>query len=129
MTLTPNGDAARAAAAEARRTHADVIARDDADGIGQRMAIDAGEAIVAGAADMVDRAIDPRLIWPQIAKALAGPLSAFLMSAGEGDQDRAIDLLPGALASIQELALHRLRQGEAAFSKGVTLGGHPAGRA
>lgn len=129
MTLTPNGDAARAAAAEARRTHAEVIARDDADGIGQRMAIEAGEAIVAGAADMVDRAIDPQLIWPQIAKALAGPLSAFLMSAAEGDQDRAIDLLPGALASIQELALVRLQQGEAAFSKGVTPPQHPAGRA
>lgn len=129
MTLTPNRDAARAAAAEARRTHADVIARDDADGIGQRMAIEAGEAIVGGAADMLDREIDPRLIWPQIAKALAVPLSAFLMSAAEGDKDRAIDLLPGALASIQELALVRLRQGEAAFSKGVTPGGHPAGRA
>lgn len=129
MTLTPNGDAARAAAAEARRTHAEILARDDADGIGQRMAIDAGEAIVGGAADMLDREIDPRLIWPQIAKALAGPLSAFLMSAAEGDEDRAIDLLPGALASIQELALTRLRQGEAAFTKGVTPGGHPAGRA
>lgn len=129
MTLTPNGDAARAAAAEARKSHAEVIARDDAEGIGQRMAIEAGEAIVAGAADMLDREIDPQLIWPQIAKALAGPLSAFLMSAAEGDRDRAIDLLPGALASIQELALVRLRQGEAAFSKGLTPAGHPAGRA
>ncbi|MCX4194494.1 hypothetical protein OMR07_02135 [Methylobacterium organophilum] len=129
MTLTPNRDAAGAAAAEARRIHADVIARDDADGIGQRMAIEAAEAIVGGAADMLDRSINPQLIWPQVAKALAGPLSAFLMSATGGDPDRAIDLLPGALASIQELALARLHQGEAAFSKGEAPGGHPAGRA
>lgn len=129
MTLTPNRDAARAAAAKARETHAELLAREDADGIGQRMAIETSEAIVGGAADMLDREIDLDLIWPQIAKALADPLSAFLMSAAWGDKDRAIDLLPGALASIRELALNRLQQGETAFSKGEAPAGHPAGRA
>lgn len=129
MTLTPNRDAARAAAAKARETHAELLAREDADGIGQRMAIETSEAIVGGAADMLDREIDLNLIWPQIAKALADPLSAFLMSAALGDPDRAIDLLPGALASIRELVLDRLRRGEAAFSKGEAPAGHPAGRA
>lgn len=129
MTLTPNRDAARAAAAKARKIHAHLLAREDADGIGQRMAIETSEAIVGGAADMMDREIDLDLIWPQIAKALADPLSAFLMNAAGGDRDRAIDLLPGAFASIREVALDRLQRGEAAFFKGETPAGHSAGRA
>lgn len=117
MTRTPNREAARTAAAKARESHAAVLARTDAVGIGQRMALEASEAIVGGLADMIDQAIDPELIWPQIAKALADPLTAFLMSTAWGDKDRAIDLLPGALASIQEMALTRLQIGEAAFAK------------
>lgn len=129
MTLTPNRDAVRAAAAEARERHATVIARDDASGIGMRMAIEAAEAIVGGTADMTDREIPVEMIWPQVSMATAHALTAFLMSIAHGDVELAKSFLPGALASIQECALVRLQDGPGAFTQSFAEIQHPAGRA
>lgn len=129
MALTPNRDAVRAAAVEARQRHAADIARDDASGIGLRMAIEAAEAVVGGTADMTDREIPVEVIWPQVSLALAHALTAFLMSIARGDADQATTFLPGALASIQECALVRLERGPEAFAVGAADIQHPAGRA
>ncbi len=129
MSLTPNRDAVRAAAAEARQTHAEAIAREDVEGIGLRMAIEAAEAIVGGTADMTDREIPVEVIWPQVSMAAAHALTAFLMSIARGDADLATSFLPGALASIQECALARLKRGPDGFAQGVAEIRYPAGRA
>lgn len=129
MTLTPNREAVRAAAAEARQKHAADIARDDACGIGVRMAIEAAEAIVGGTADMTDREIPVEVIWPQVSAAFAHALTAFLMSIAHGNSDLATSFLPGALASIQECALVRLERGPEAFTQSAAEIRHPAGRA
>lgn len=129
MSLTPNRDAVRAAATEARQRHAVEIARDDAAGIGLRMAIEASEAIVGGTADMTDREIPVEVIWPQVSMAAAHALTAFLMSIARGDAGLAASFLPGALASIQECALVRLRDGPEAFTQSFAEIQHPAARA
>lgn len=129
MTLTPNRDAVRAAAIEARERHAADIAREDASGISLRMAIEAAEAIVGGTADMTDREIPVDVIWPQVSVALAHALTSFLMSITHGNPEQAADFLPGALASIQECAFVRLKRGPDAFIERVAEIHHPAGRA
>ena len=129
MTLTPNRDAVRDAAAEARERHATDIAREDASGIGLRMAIEAAEAIVGGTADMTDREIPVEVIWPQVSMAVAHGLTAFLMSIARGDAELAASFLPGALVSIQDCALVRLRGGSAAFAQSLAGIHPPAGRA
>ena len=110
MTLTPNRDAIRAAAAERRRIHADELACDDAAGIARRMAIDTNEALILGVADMCDRAIVPGLVWPAVGNAVAGALVSFLMTAADGDAERARILVRAALHSIEELAHEQLRR-------------------
>ncbi|MGX9980330.1 hypothetical protein [Methylobacterium fujisawaense] len=129
MTLTPNRDAVRAAAADARNRHATLIARDDASGIGMRMAIEAAEAIVGGTADMTDREIPVESIYPQVSMAAGHALTAFLMTIAHGDADRAVSFLPGLLASVQECALVRLQDGPEAFTQSFAEIQHPAGRA
>ncbi|MCJ2051662.1 hypothetical protein [Methylobacterium sp. J-070] len=129
MSLTPNRDAVRAAAIEARERHAPDIARDDAAGIGLRMAIEAAEAIVGGTADMTDREIPVEVIWPQVSMAAAHALTAFLMSIARGDTGLATSFLPGLLASIHECALVRLQRGPDAFAQSIAEIQHPVGRA
>ncbi len=129
MSLTPNRDAVRAAATEARERHAAAIAQDDATGIGLRMAIEAAEAIVGGTADMTDREIPVEVIWPQVSMATAHALTAFLISIAQGDAELAKSFLPGALASIRECALVRLKDGPDAFTRSFAEIQHPAGRA
>ncbi|MBE7204820.1 MAG: hypothetical protein INR70_44450 [Parafilimonas terrae] len=129
MTLTPNREAVTAAAAEARQRHAADIARDDAAGIGLRMAIEAAEAIVGGTADMTDREIPVEVIWPQVSMAAAHALTAFLTSIARGDAGLATSFLPGLLASIHECALVRLQGEPEAFTRSVAEIHHPAGRA
>lgn len=129
MTLTPNRDAVRAAATEARDRHAADIARDDAPGIGLRMAIEAAEAILGGTADMTDREIPVEVIIPQVSMAAGHALSAFLMSIAHGDENLAARFLSGLLASVQECALVRLQDGPDAFVQSFAEIQHPAGRA
>ena len=129
MTLTPNRDAVAAAAAEARRLNAADLAVEDAAGIGLRMAIEAAEAVLGGVADMTDREIPLDQVWPQVGRSVAHVLTAFLMTTFRGDADQAAAFLPGALASVHELAAERLAQGRAVFAEGVTPFQHPPGRA
>lgn len=129
MSITPNRDAIDAAAAESRRRHADDLARDDAIGIGRRMGIEGGHAILGGVADLLDRGVAGGLVWPHFGAAVANTVSAFLMTVANGDPERAEALLPGAIASIEELARAHLRRPHEAWSVGTPEPSHPAGRA
>ena len=128
-TPTPNRDALTAAAAEARRIHADAIARDDVEGIRLRMAIEAAEAVLGGAADLLDREVDVEVVWPAVGFALARVLTGFLMTVTRGDAGRSAGFVPGAVGSVQELALARLTLDPGSFVLGTIGGDHPTGGA
>ena len=129
MSLTPNRDAVDASAFEARQRHAGELAREGAPGIGRRMAIETSEAIHGGMADMLDRHIALDAIWPQVAAAYARSLSGLLMTVAGGDPALAEAMLSGSLASIEEIAVLRLRGQGDPWSVGKARATGPAGRA
>lgn len=76
------------------------------------MQLETSEALLGGFADMLDQEIPVVEIWSPVARALAGGLTSFLMSLTGGDVELALSLLPGAAASVQEVAAVRLRSPE-----------------
>ncbi len=108
MPAETHRQACDTAHARAMERHAAEIAAGGAAGIGRRVQLETSAALLRGVADLLDAGLPAIEVWVQTGRALAGGLTAFLMTLHAGDREAAAEDLPGALESIYELALVRL---------------------
>lgn len=108
MSAETHRQRCESAIAQSYARHAAEIEAGGTAGIGRRMQLDFSAALLRGLADFLDTDAIETEVWMQAGRALAGGLTGFLMTIHGGDAERVAEQLPGALASIQELALSRL---------------------
>lgn len=131
MSLTPHRDAAAATVAHARQKVIDRGPREPVQDIGERMSIEAVEAVILGSAELLDRQVHVGVVADVVNRVLASCLASFLLTACGGREEAALKLIPLALEHLGRATVDRVT---AATQDGIVAnadltGSEPRGQA